>query len=49
VREYPQKLAAENAKGDRQKRQLEAPARTFQTIKLNTGNRTWKREDLYDR
>src|SRR6202795_4311261 len=49
VREYLQKLAAENAKGDRQKRQLEALERTFKTIKLNIGNRTWKREDLYDR
>jgi uncharacterized protein DUF6364 len=49
VREYLQKLAAENAKGDRQKRQLEALERTFKTIKINIGNRTWKREDLYDR
>jgi hypothetical protein len=49
VREYLQKLAAENAKGDSQKRQLEALERTFKTIKLNIGNRTWKREDLYDR
>ena len=49
VREYLQKLAAENAKGDRQKRQLEALERNFKTIKLNIGNRTWKREDLYDR
>jgi hypothetical protein len=49
VRAYLQQLAAENAKGDRQKRQLEALERTFKTIKLNIGNRTWKREDLYDR
>ena len=49
VREYLQKLAAENTKGDRQKRQLEALERSFSTIKLNIGKRTWKREDLYDR
>jgi hypothetical protein len=49
VREYLKKLASENAKRDLQKRQLEALERTFKTIKLNIGNRTWKREDLYDR
>jgi hypothetical protein len=49
VRDYLQKLAAENPKGDRQKRHLEALDRTFKTIKLNIGSRTWKREDLYDR
>jgi hypothetical protein len=49
VREYLQRLAAENTEGDRQKRQLEALERNFKTIKLNIGNRTWKREDLYDR
>jgi uncharacterized protein DUF6364 len=49
VREYLQKLAAESGKGDRQKRQLEALERSFKTIKLNIGKRTWKREDLYDR
>ena len=49
VREYLQNLAAENAKGDQRKRQLEALERAFKTIKLNIGNRTCKREDLYDR
>ncbi|HKM68205.1 MAG TPA: DUF6364 family protein [Candidatus Acidoferrum sp.] len=49
VREYLEKLAAESAKGDRQKRQLQALERSFRTIKLNIGNRNWKREDLYDR
>ena len=49
VREYLQKLAAENTKRDRQKRQLEALERTFRKVKLNIGDRTWKREDLYDR
>jgi Family of unknown function (DUF6364) len=49
VREYLQKLAAENPQGDHRKRKLEALERSFKTIKLNIGNRTWKREDLYDR
>ena len=49
VREYLQKLAAENAKRDRQKRQLEALERAFRKVKLNIKDHTWKREDLYDR
>ncbi len=49
VRNYLRKLAAENVKRDGQKHQLKALERTFKTIKVNIGNRTWKREDLYDR
>jgi hypothetical protein len=49
VRGYLQKLAAENANGDRKQRKLEALERSFKTIKLKIGTRNWKREDLYDR
>lgn len=51
VREYLQKLAAENAISGRKRRELEALERSFRQFhfKLDFGKRTWKREDLYIR
>lgn len=51
VREYLEKLAAENATSGRKRRELEAVERSFKQFsrKLDYGKRTWKREDLYVR
>ena len=49
VRAYLQDLAAENAKSGRKRREIEELRRSFETLKVNIGKRTWKREDLYER
>jgi hypothetical protein len=51
VREYLEKLAAENATSGRKRREMEALERSFKQShrKLDYGKRTWKREDLYVR
>lgn len=51
IREYLEKMAAENAASGRKRRELEAVDRSFKQFhrKLNFGKRTWKREDLYER
>jgi hypothetical protein len=49
VREYLQRLAAEEAKSGRKRRELEALERSFREFQVNIGPRTWKREDLYER
>lgn len=51
VREYLEKLAAENATSGRKRREIEALERSFKQFhrKLDYGKRTWKREDLYVR
>jgi Family of unknown function (DUF6364) len=51
VREYLEKLAAENATSGRKRREMEALERSFKQFhrKLEFGKRTWKREDLYVR
>ena len=49
VREYLQKLAAENASSGRKRRELEALERTFEKYHFKIGDRTWRREDLYER
>jgi Family of unknown function (DUF6364) len=51
VREYLEKLAAENATSGRKRREMEALERSFKQFhrKLDYGKRTWKREDLYVR
>jgi hypothetical protein len=51
VREYLEKLAAENAISGRKRREMEALERSFKQFhgKLDFGKRTWKREDLYVR
>jgi hypothetical protein len=49
VRSYLRDLAAENAKSGRKRRELEKLEQSFKEIQINVGERTWKREDLYDR
>jgi hypothetical protein len=49
VREYLEKLAAENATSGRKRRELEAAERSFKQFQFRVGKRTWKREDLYER
>jgi len=49
IREYLQKLAAEEASSGRKKRELEALRRTFREFSVKGGKHDWKREDLYER
>ncbi|HEY6387522.1 MAG TPA: DUF6364 family protein [Candidatus Acidoferrum sp.] len=49
VRTYLEQVAEENAKSGRKKRELEALERSFERFQFDLGEKTWKREDLYDR
>jgi predicted RNase H-like nuclease (RuvC/YqgF family) len=49
VRSYLQELAAEHARSGRKRRELEALEESFRTLQFNMGEKTWKREDLYER
>ena len=49
VRSYLQELATEHAKSGRRRREIEALEESFRTLQFNMGEKTWKREDLYER
>jgi len=49
IRDYLEKLAAENAVSGRKRREIEALERSFKQFHRKLGKRTWKREDLYVR
>jgi len=49
VRDYLEKLAAENIASGRKRREREALERSFKQFQFKVGKRTWKREDLYVR
>ena len=49
VREYLEKVAAEDAAFGRKRREREALERSFQELQFKAGKRTWKRADLYAR
>ena len=49
VRDYLEKLAAENATTGRKRRELQALERSFERYHFKIGKRTWRREDLYER
>jgi len=49
VRDYLQRLAAENAASGRKRREREALEHSFQQFQFKIGRRTWSREDLYVR
>ncbi len=49
VRAHLQELAAEHAKSGRKRRELEALEESFKQFQFRMGERTWKREDLYER
>lgn len=49
IRDYLEKLAAENAASGRKRREREALERSFERFQFKVGKRTWKRADLYAR
>ena len=49
VREYLEKTAAADAASGRKRRERAARERSFETIQVHIGKRTWSRADLYVR
>jgi hypothetical protein len=49
VREYLEKVAAENAASGRKRRERETLDRSFERVQFKAGKRTWTRDDLYAR
>src|SRR5262249_32320029 len=49
VREYLEKLAADEAATGRKRRERETLERSFEQFRFRVGERTWKRADLYVR
>jgi hypothetical protein len=49
VREYLERLAAENAAHGRKRREREALEQSFERFQFRVGKRTWKRADLHAR
>jgi len=49
VRDYLEKVAAEDTASGRKRREREALDRSFQQFQFKVGKRTWKRADLYAR
>jgi len=49
VREYLERVAAENAGTGRKRPERAALERSYERLQFRFGRRTWKREDLYDR
>jgi Family of unknown function (DUF6364) len=49
IREYLQRLTAEDATTGRKRRELEALERTFHEFSVKGGKHDWKREDLHVR
>jgi len=49
VRAYLEQVAEENTKSGRKRRELEALERSFELVKVTMGEKTWRREDLYER
>jgi predicted transcriptional regulator len=49
VREYIEKTAAVEAASGRKSRERAALERSFETIQVHIGERTWNRADLYVR
>jgi hypothetical protein len=49
VRSYLNDLAQQEAAAGRKRRERDALERSFEKFQLKIGQKTWKREDLYDR
>jgi hypothetical protein len=49
VRDYLEKLAAEDAASGRRRREREALERSFASFRFKVGKRTWTRADLHAR
>ncbi|HEY6340998.1 MAG TPA: DUF6364 family protein [Bryobacteraceae bacterium] len=49
IREYLERVAAEDSARGRKRREREILERSFTQFQFKVGKRTWKREDLYAR
>jgi Family of unknown function (DUF6364) len=49
VRDYLEKVAAENSASGKKRRQREALEDTFERLRFNIGERNWTRADLHAR
>ena len=49
IREYLERVAAEDAATGRKRREREALERSFEKYQFKVGKRTWKRSELYER
>jgi len=49
IREYLERLVAEDAASGRKRRERETLERSFQDLEFRVGKRTWKRADLHAR
>jgi predicted transcriptional regulator len=49
IREYLERVAAEDSASGRKRREREILERSFTRFQFKVGKRTWKREDLYVR
>jgi len=49
VREYLERVAAEEARSGRRRREREKLEKSFEQFQFKIGKRTWKRQDLYVR
>jgi predicted transcriptional regulator len=49
VRDYLEKVAAEDTASGRKRREREALEHSFERFRFKVGKRTWKRADLYAR
>jgi hypothetical protein len=49
IREYLEKVAADDSAFGRKQRERETLERSFEELQFRVGKRDWKRSDLYDR
>ena len=49
VRDYLERVAAEEGTSGRRRREREALERSFEQFQFKAGKRSWKRQDLYVR
>jgi hypothetical protein len=49
VRAYLEQIAAEDANSAKKRREMEALEESFKHFQIRMGEKTWRREDLYDR
>jgi predicted transcriptional regulator len=49
IRQYLQRVAAEEAAAGRRRRERETLERSFKRLQFKVGKRTWKRADLHER
>jgi len=49
IREYLERIAAEDSATGRKRREREVLEQSFKRFEFKVGKRTWRREDLHDR